>query len=153
MPTHFKGTESEIRALNTFIKLIRASESVTSRLAGFLSGAEKLTPSQFGILEALLHLGPLNQRELGKKLLKSGGNITLVIDNLEKRGLVERRRGEEDRRVQFVHLTDEGRRVIAGYFPDHVRAIEREMRVLTDAEQEELGRLCRKLGLQKGGKR
>ena len=148
MPTHYQGTESEVRALNTFIKLLRASESVTSRLMAFQASYHaELTMTQFGVMEALLHLGPLNQKDISKKMLKSGGNITLVIDNLAKRGLVERKRCEEDRRVVYAHLTESGRQLIVTYFPCHVRAIEGEMTVLTPAEQDELGRLCRKLGL------
>lgn len=148
MPTHYQGTESEIRALNAYIKLMRASESVTSRLAAFLQATEGLTLSQFGILEALYHLGPLTQGAIGAKLLKSGGNITTVIDNLEKRGLVTRRRCEEDRRVVYADLTNAGRELIGAYFPKHARAIESEMNALTAEEQNELGRLCKKLGLR-----
>ncbi len=109
--------------------------------------ADGLTGSQFGALEALYHLGPLNQTEIARKLLKSGGNITLVIDNLEKRELVLRRRDEEDRRVLTVHLTDQGHRMIRELFPRHAAAIAEEMSALTIAEQEDLGRLCRKVGL------
>jgi MarR family 2-MHQ and catechol resistance regulon transcriptional repressor len=105
-----------------------------------------LTPSQFGVLEALHHLGPLSQSEICGKLLKSGGNITLVIDNLEARNLVRRGRSPSDRRVVTVSLTDAGRELIERIFPEHVRAIVEEMGVLTADEQETLGRLCRKLG-------
>ncbi|MGH7802403.1 MAG: MarR family winged helix-turn-helix transcriptional regulator [Thermodesulfobacteriota bacterium] len=145
MGTHYKGTENEKRALNAYINLMRAAESVTSRLSRFLN-AKGLTTSQLGVLEALLHLGPLSQRELGHKLLKSGGNITMVIDNLEKRGLVKRNRQEEDRRFVSIHLTEDGQRLISKFFPTHVSAIVNEMTTLTDSEQEELRRLCRKLG-------
>ncbi|MFB3040304.1 MAG: MarR family winged helix-turn-helix transcriptional regulator, partial [Candidatus Poribacteria bacterium] len=125
MGTHYKGTEEEIRALNTYIKLMRAVESLTLRLNSHLASA-RLTISQFGALEALFHLGPLCQRELSEKLLKSSGNITMVVDNLEKRGLVERKREGEDRRYVTVHLTDEGRRLISEIFPAHVAAIVEE---------------------------
>lgn len=143
--THYKGTENEVRALDAYIKLMRGAESLTSRL-NLLAAAAGLTLSQFGALEALFHLGPLCQRELGEKLLKSSGNITMVVDNLEKRRLVKRRRGGEDRRFVTVHLTEQGRRLITSIFPRHVSAIVGEMRSLTKREQEELGRLCRKLG-------
>ena len=145
MGTHYKGKKNEIRALNAYINLIRGAESVTLRLNRFLN-ANELTTSQLGVLEALLHLGPLSQRELGNKLLKSGGNITLVIDNLDKRGLVKRNRQEEDRRFITVHLTKQGQRLISKFFPTHVSAIVDEMSTLTDSEQVELRRLCRKLG-------
>lgn len=147
MPHHFHGPETEKRALAAFVKLVRAAESVVSRLNGHLAEAG-LTGSQFGALEALLHRGPLCQRELGEKLLKSTGNITMVVDNLEKRGLVRRERNTEDRRYITVHLTNEGRQLISELFPRHAAAIAREMSVLTAEEQYELGRLCRKLGLK-----
>lgn len=146
MPCHCGGTEEERRALGAYTKLVRAAESVTSRLQGHLNEAN-LTFSQFGTLEALYHLGPLCQKELGEKLLKSSGNITLVLDNLEKRNLVRRERSTEDRRYITVHLTDAGRDLIAGIFPHHAAAIVRELSILTPDEQEELGRLCRTVGL------
>jgi MarR family 2-MHQ and catechol resistance regulon transcriptional repressor len=100
------------------------------------------------VLEALYHLGPLSQGELAKKILKSSGNITMVIDNLEKRGLVKRERSPEDRRVYVVRLTVEGRRLIGSIFPRHAAKIVEEMKALTRTEQEELSRLCRKVGLK-----
>ena len=89
MGTHYKGAEQEERALNVFIKLMRASESLTSRINRHLI-SRNITVSQFGILETLYHLGPLNQCDIARKILRSGGNITFVIDNLEKSGLVRR---------------------------------------------------------------
>jgi MarR family 2-MHQ and catechol resistance regulon transcriptional repressor len=146
MGTRYQGAPREVRALNAYIKLMRAAESLAGRMSRRL-GEQNLTLSQFGALEALFHLGPLNQCDLGLKLLKSSGNITLVVDNLAKRGLVRRERGVQDRRFVTIHLTDEGRRVIRGILPGHVQAIVDEMDVLGAAEQEELGRLCRKVGV------
>jgi MarR family 2-MHQ and catechol resistance regulon transcriptional repressor len=99
-------------------------------------------------MEALYHLGPLSQGELAKKILKSSGNITMVIDNLEKRGLVKRERKAEDRRFYAVQLTVEGSRLIGRIFPRHAAKIVGEMNALTRTEQEELSRLCRKVGLK-----
>lgn len=101
---------------------------------------------QFGVLEALLHLGPMTQCVLGEKLLRSGGNITLVIDNLEKHGLVRRERQTEDRRTIVIHLTPKGMRLIKRVFPAHAKMILKEMSQLEPKEQEDLRRLCRKLG-------
>lgn len=145
MGSRYRGSEAETRALNAYIKLVRAAESVTGRLARCISDAG-LTESQLGTLEALLHLGPLSQKDLGRKLLKSGGNVTMVVDNLERRGLVRRERRADDRRVCTVYLTSEGEALISDLFPQHAAAITRELSVLTPQEQEELGRLCRKLG-------
>src|SRR5690349_22342580 len=107
MATRHRGPTAEVRALDAYIKLTRAAESVGARLAGIASAAG-LTEGQFGALEALYHLGPLAQCDLAAKLLRSPGNVTLVIDNLEKRGLARRERSTEDRRRVAVHLTDEG---------------------------------------------
>ena len=148
MPTHYQGTPEEVLALDTYIKLTRAAESLDARL--FRRGVgNDLTPSQFNVLEALYHLGPLCQTEISGKLLKSTGNTTLVIDNLERRGLVRRERAASDRRRATVSLTEAGREVIGHIFPGHVRAIVGEMSILTPEEQETLGRLCRKLGKQR----
>jgi MarR family 2-MHQ and catechol resistance regulon transcriptional repressor len=148
MATKYKGKEKEVRALDAFIKLVRAAESVSARVHGRLSGHE-LTVSQFGVLDALFHLGPLTQGDLAKKILKSGGNITMVVGNLEKRGLVKRERGEKDRRFNTVRITEAGRLLFRRIFPGRVRAIVSEMEILTGNEQEELGRLCRAVGLRK----
>lgn len=104
MPTHYQGSPKEVQALNTFIKFTCAANAFEARL--YQRGViEDLTPSQFGILETLFHLGPLCQGEVSSKLLKSTGNITLVLDNLEKRDLVQRVRGTEDRRMVMIYLT------------------------------------------------
>ena len=76
MGTHYQGTKAETDALNAYIKLMRAAESVTARSHSVLP--KDITLSQFGVLEALLHRGPLCQTELAGKLLKSGGNLRPV---------------------------------------------------------------------------
>src|SRR5512138_272401 len=128
-------------ALNSYTKLMRAAESVTSRTSRQMTAAD-LTISQFSVLEALLHKGPLCQRDIAAKILKSTGNITMVIDNLEKRGLVRRERDSEDRRYLTVHLTDAGSTLIVKVFGDVESAIVKEMGALSGDEQELLGRLC-----------
>ena len=135
------------RSLNTYTKLMRAAESVTSRVHRVLA-APKLTISQFGVLEALHHKGPLCQKDIAAKILKSTGNITLVIDNLEKLGLVKRVRDSEDRRYLTVHLTETGTELIAKVFTDVEAAIVAEFAALTEEEQKILGSLCKKLGLK-----
>jgi MarR family 2-MHQ and catechol resistance regulon transcriptional repressor len=147
MPTHYAGTTEEVLALNTFIKLTRAVQSLEARLSQG-GTTEHLTQTQFGVLETLYHLGPLCQGEISSKLLKSGGNITLVVDNLEKQGLVQRERDQHDRRTVTVSLTPAGRELISRTFPQHLAAIVKEMSILTAEEQETLGDLCRKLGKQ-----
>jgi MarR family 2-MHQ and catechol resistance regulon transcriptional repressor len=145
MPTHYQGREDVVRALNAYINLARAANSLLGRLS-LHSEASNLTLGQFAILEALFHLGPMYQTELGKKLLRSGGNITTILDNLERRKLVRRERQKEDRRKILIRLTAPGRRLISAYFPSHAEAIAKEMSRLTPDEQDQLRWLCRKLG-------
>jgi len=145
--TSRNGSKEEKRALGTYVKLVRASESINARMQRHISEAG-LSTSQFGVLEALYHLGPLSQADLAKKVLKSTGNMTMVIDNLEKRELVKRERKQEDRRFYSVQLTPQGRKLIGRIFPRHAALIVAEMGSLSGAEQEALGSLCRKLGLR-----
>jgi MarR family transcriptional regulator, 2-MHQ and catechol-resistance regulon repressor len=145
MPTHYKGDEDVERALSAYINFQRAADSIGGRLKAQIEASE-LTMGQFAVLEALLHLGPMHQCTLGRKLLRSGGNVTVVIDNLAKRGWVRRERQEEDHRQVVVHLTPRGRRLIEKVFPAHAATIAKEMSALSAEEQETLRVLCRKLG-------
>jgi MarR family transcriptional regulator, 2-MHQ and catechol-resistance regulon repressor len=147
MATHHQGTREEKQALNAFITLVRAADSFSAMLNVGLADHD-LSASQFGILETLLHLGPLCQKDLATKLLVSGGNITLVVDNLEKRELVTRERNAEDRRLVTVSLTPTGRKLIAAVFPKQLATIVARFSILTPAEQDTLRRLCRTLGTQ-----
>jgi MarR family 2-MHQ and catechol resistance regulon transcriptional repressor len=141
-------TNSDMKgALDAYTKLMRAAESVTGRINRIMADAG-LTVSQFGVLEALFHKGPLCQRDIATKILKSTGNITMVIDNLEKRGLARRERDAGDRRYLTIRLTDEGQLLIGQVFPRVADAIVEEMGFLTPAEQAELAHLCRMLGLK-----
>ena len=145
MPTHFIGSRAELRTLDTFIKLTRCTNSVLARLAERNTVGD-LTYSQFAVLEALYHLGSMTQGEVSTKVLKSGSNMTTVIDNLERDGLVRRERDAEDRRVINVHLTEAGSGKVEAVLPGHVAALVEEFRLLSAKEQEMLGELCKKLG-------
>jgi MarR family 2-MHQ and catechol resistance regulon transcriptional repressor len=146
MSNPYQGSAEEKLALDTYVKFIRAVESVKSRL-GKQNTTADLSPSQFGTLEMLYHLGPLNQKDIGQKLLISKSNVVTIIDKLEKRGLARRQRSVEDRRCIFVHLTDKGREKLEQILPVHVAAITREMNRVAPQDQKELGRICRTLGL------
>ncbi len=145
MPSHYKGTEAEVRALSAFINLVRAADSITGKTSELIDRSG-LTHGQFAVMEALYHLGPMCQHTLGKKLLRSGGNITTVIDNLEKNKMVRRVRNPKDRREIEIHLTTNGRRLIVRIFPEHARVIEKLMSGLTPEEQTLLRRIAAKLG-------
>ena len=145
MPSHYRGSEAEVTALSAMINLMRASDALAASIHQDLL-ARRLTISQFGALEALLHLGPLFQGTLAGKLLRSCGSVTAVVAGLEKRGLARRDRPEADGRYVRVSLTPAGRRLIGGLFPLHARVIAGRFAALTPGEQQTLRRLCRKLG-------
>lgn len=146
MSTHYDGTPAQRRALDLEIKLFRANNTLRTHLYRFLDDYG-LTESQFATLEAIYHLGPLPHRKIAEKILKQAGNITLVVDNLEKDNLVERRRSSEDRRVVEVHLTEQGKKLIQEVMPRYVTFLTEEISVLDPEEQAQLARLCKKLGL------
>ena len=143
--TRYAGTPTEVRALGAFIKLLRAAHWASAKAAKRREEAG-FTENQFGVLEALLHVGPLDQAELTTKLLTSPSNLTLVIDNLSRAGHVRRRPDPRDRRRRVVHLTAKGRRAVERVFPAHVARIVEVMDGLTANEQEQLSHLTRKLG-------
>jgi len=143
----YKATKEEREALALITKLLRATNSVTHLATASLGGVN-LTVSQFGVLEAVYHIGPMCQRDIAEKTLKSTGNMTTVIDNLEKRGLVERRRGIEDRRYITVHITEQGKNLIDKIFPEHNQRVLKCFSVLDAGERVEFGRLCKKLGTE-----
>jgi MarR family 2-MHQ and catechol resistance regulon transcriptional repressor len=147
MGTNYKGSKKTIDALNSYIKLIRSAESLSSKLNLMLNDYG-LTESQFGTLDSLYHLGPMKQKEIGRKILKSGGNITMVINNLEKRGMVERRKGEKDKRQFIIHLTSKGRKSLNELLPQIVKKIKKHFEILDEDEQKELQQLCKIVGLQ-----
>ena len=145
MPTHYSGTRAEMRTLDTFIKLTRCTNSLFARLSERNTLGD-ITPSQFAVLEALYHLGSMNQGEISTKVLKSGSNMTTVIDNLERDGLVRRERHEKDRRVINIHLTEAGTKKVEAVLPGHIAALVDEFSVLSASEQQTFAELCKKLG-------
>jgi MarR family 2-MHQ and catechol resistance regulon transcriptional repressor len=134
-------------ALNTYVRLMRAANSARNVAARHL-GESGLTLTQFAVLEALYHLGPMSLTDIAQKVLTTGGNLTMVVGNLEKQGLAKRQRCPEDRRMLIVVLTGAGKTLIRSVFPQHAAAIVEFMNTLSPDEQKTLGDLCRKLGQQ-----
>ena len=110
-----------------------------------------LGATDFAILEALLHKGPMPVNTIGKKLLLTSGSITTAVDRLVAKGLVRRGDDPADRRVRIVELTREGQKVIGPAFARHEKDLERIASVLTPAERTTLVNLLRKLGMSAAG--
>jgi MarR family 2-MHQ and catechol resistance regulon transcriptional repressor len=137
--------ERVARALDLWVKLARTFATM-HRCSVEHVRTYRLTEPQFGVVECLGHKGPLTFTDLGRKQLASGGNMTVVVDNLEKEGIVERARCVEDRRQIYVRLTSKGRRLFDRVFPEHAEMIADCLTVLNSDEQERLASLLKKLG-------
>ncbi len=145
MPKRYNGTETEVKQVDAYVKLMRCADTVQGILARNAE-AHGITLSQLGVLEILYHLGPSHQKDLAEKILRSGANMTTIIDNLEKRGFVSRTRDQNDRRVSRISLTEKGRKLISEIFPFHLQNIQRMLGILNDHELAQLAALCKKLG-------
>lgn len=139
-------SEEQEESLRVWIALARCY-STFSRAVAIKIQEYGLTTPQFGVLEALYHLGPLSLGDLAGKLLVTGGNVTYVMDRLEEQRFVYRERSPEDRRVIQAKLTEKGRSLIEGVFQGHAEFIEELTRHLEPAEKRELRRLLKKLGV------
>ena len=137
--------------VHVFLVLWKASSAVQAYAEKSISELE-MCGSDFAVLEALLHKGPLPVNEIGKKVLLTSGSITVAVDRLETKGLVERRVHGTDRRARIVHLTKEGRRVITHVYADHAADMERLASAsLTKSERKTLIQLLKKIGYEAAG--
>ena len=131
--------------LRLWVTLARCYQTFARESSHHLA-SHGLTTAQFGVMEALYHLGPTTLGALAGKLLVSSGNVTYVMDRLEKLGYVVRERCAEDRRVYWAKLTEKGRAVIDEVFPDHARHLARVTEHLGVDEKAQLRELLKKLG-------
>lgn len=132
-------------ALKLWVVLSRATAAVQAHAVADMA-RHGLTPAEFGVLESLYHKGPLLQGDVARRTLVSSGGTTFLVDRLEKRGLVERRMCETDRRARYAALTFKGRELMAGIFPVHAEVIRRAMSGLGLADQRAATDLLRTLG-------
>ena len=103
--------------------------------------------TDFAILEALLHKGPLPVNQIGIKVGLTSGSITSAVDRLERKGLLSRSNHPDDRRTRVIHLTEAGRKLIQCSFADHEAAMERATQGHCPAERAEAVALLKKLGI------
>ncbi len=132
-------------ALKLWVVLSRAAAAIEAHAQAQVARHD-LTLTEFGILEALLHKGPLLLGEVQRRILVSSGGITYLVDRLQARGLVERRECPEDRRARYAALTPAGEELIRGIFPEHARCIEHALSGLDEEERRQAVDLLRTLG-------
>lgn len=145
MPTHYNGNDQEKRALDLFITLSRASDTL-------FKSAEKvykkynIKAGGFGVLEMLYHLGPMCQKEVSEKLLSTEGNITQICSTLEKNELIIREKSQPDKRFIILNLTDKGKSLIEKAFVEYLDNLVLDVSILSKEEQLSLIKICKKLG-------
>lgn len=137
-------------ALKLWVVLSRATAAVQAHAVADMA-RNGLTPAEFGVLESLYHKGPLLQGDVAKRTLVSSGGTTFLVDRLEKRGLVERRMCETDRRARYAALTPAGRELMERIFPGHAEVIRRAISGLGLADQRTAVDLLRTLGREAAG--
>ncbi|MGO4349735.1 MarR family winged helix-turn-helix transcriptional regulator [Paenibacillus sp. MCAF9] len=132
-------------SLDLFIALSRASQWVNAHADRDIR-KNGLNRTEFGVLELLYHRGPQPLQQIGEKVLMSSGNITYVVDKLEKKQMVRRRASTTDRRLIYAELTDEGKQFVEDVFPAHEDAIKQAVNGLTTEEKQLASKLLKKLG-------
>jgi MarR family 2-MHQ and catechol resistance regulon transcriptional repressor len=137
-----KSTE---QSLKLWVVLSRAFDAMQGHAAADIA-RHGLTITEFGVMEALYHKGPLLLGEVQRKILVTSGGVTYLIDRLVAKGLVERRRCEKDRRAYYAALTPEGESLIREIFPQHAAAIDRALGGLDEAQKAQAIELLRALG-------
>jgi len=126
-------------ALNRSVQWINAHADRDIRNYG-------LNRTEFGVLELLYHKGPELLQRIGGKVLMSSGNITYVIDKLERKQFVRRKASDEDRRAIYAEITDIGKQFMDQVFPAHAKLIDTLISVLVSEEKREASEILKKLG-------
>jgi MarR family 2-MHQ and catechol resistance regulon transcriptional repressor len=144
-------SKTDTSGIHLWLVLWKAFRSVEGHALRNIAALD-MCLSDFGVLEVLLHKGPLAVNEIGEKVLLTSGSMTAALDRLERRGLLEREEGAEDRRVRVARLTATGRTVIRDAFEDHKRAMEEAASGMAEEDRETLIGLLRQLGRDAEGK-
>jgi MarR family 2-MHQ and catechol resistance regulon transcriptional repressor len=145
MGTKFKGTKEEILDLNCFIKFFRASE-VLKNNATKLINEQGYSDGQFFVLDVLYHLGELPQKIISEKIMRTEGNLTMIINNLLKRKLIKRIRSKDDKRIFLISISEKGKLQYEMLFPFFLEAVKKNFSVLSVEEKILLEGICKKLG-------
>ena len=118
-------------------RIVKDLDRETTRI----SASYGLTFPQFMVLEALLHKDRMTVGEIKDAILSSNGTVPVIINNLEKLGLVQRNKDEKDHRRSLVELTDKGRSLIDQVCPENDRMYGDRFGVWSKDEKKELIRL------------
>ncbi|MBC2147026.1 MarR family transcriptional regulator [Listeria booriae] len=132
--------------LKLFTVLLRSANWIQKVHANLVE-SHGITPSEFGVLEQLYHLGPQQLQALGQKNLISNGNTTYMVTKLEKKNYLVRVNDPNDRRVVYAKLTAQGTQFISNLFPQFEVLIKEQLTILDEEEKEILISGLKKIGL------
>jgi MarR family 2-MHQ and catechol resistance regulon transcriptional repressor len=135
----------KVSGVHVFLVLMKAFRSVAQFATKSIESSH-LNDSDFRVLEVLLHKGPLPVNVIGPKVFLTPGSISVAVDRLYEKGLVTRQDCARDRRLKFVNLTAEGRKLIETVFSEHAKQMDELMHVLNKTEREQLVETLKKLG-------
>src|SRR5277367_5004680 len=124
-------------AEHVWLVMMKAMRALT-RYAAAAIEETGLGLSDFGVLEILLHKGPLPVNTIGPIVDLTPGSISIAVDRLVAKGLVSRVESAEDRRVRIVALTPRGRDLIFSAFREHSRQMKRVFSELSPEELRDL---------------
>lgn len=134
----FEGSHVFLVIWKTYRALLARADASRKRLG--------LCDSDFRVLEALLHKGPLPVNNIGQKVDLTTGSITAAVDRLELKNLVVRKNDPNDRRVRLVQLTPKGRRLSEKMYVEHQKDMESAAQALGGEERAVLINLLKRLG-------
>lgn len=109
------------QALRAWVQMLKTAKRIESEVASHFANEHNTSLSRFDVL-ANLERSPdhaTGTSQLSRMLLASRGNITRLLDRMEKDSLIRRRTNASDKRISEVHMTDAGERLFARLAPDH----------------------------------
>lgn len=133
-------------SLKLFVVLSKAYRSITDQVMVDIR-KQGLNPTEFGVMELLYHQGEQPLQKIGDKILLASGSITYVVDKLEQKGYLKRKPCENDRRITYASLTDDGIKLLHDIFPKHWEQIEVITNGLDQTEKQQAVQLLKKLGM------
>ncbi|MCC3374862.1 MarR family winged helix-turn-helix transcriptional regulator [Cohnella sp. REN36] len=132
--------------MKALIALSRSYRAVMTKLGQQIE-RHGLNPTEFAVLEFLYHKGDQPTQKIGEKILITSGSITYVVDKLERKGYLKRKRCDQDRRVIYASITPKGKELMDRMFPEHAEEIHRLFSVLDESEKLQMVEMLKKLGM------
>lgn len=132
------------KSMQTWIQIVRAFTKIRTKELKYITACG-LTMNQFEVLEVLYHRGDLQVGAITKLIMSTPGNVTVVVKNLTRDGLVQTLPSSEDARVRVVSITEKGKELIGEMFTQHASNLKSYFDVFSDEEMVVAYDLLRKL--------